>query len=534
MRRATVGAALGILVVPALWLPAAGADPGRIDPPTCGGLAATIIGTPLDDVLIGTPGSDVIVSLSGADVIRGRGGDDLICGGPGDDILFGGPGSDLLHGGLGFDLAHYGDAPMGVHIDLGTRLARDGGRDRLRTIEGAIGSRHADLILGSAGPDHLSGGRGDDRIEGHSGEDQISAGPGDDVVIGGPGADTINGGRGSDACDADGPGCETSTLPPVLFVGPGGTDTADGRTTATALATVRRAVNRATPGTTVWIMRGRYHEAVWVSSIRGTAAAPITVSGVGTPRLLGGGTLKLGFFCDVCRNVTFQGVEVSGFTDIGAGGTLSKGMVLRNLLIHHNGAAVQLISWELEGYGIHVDSSSHITIEGNRVHHNGPNPPVLPDRIMGTGINTYELTDAVITRNRSYRNHGGGILVEDSVRVVVSYNTVFENDLDASADEWWDGGLWLDGGADVEVTDNIFRDNIGPGIQISDEERQHPTGYVLKDNVSTGNHWGVFLWNFGTTGWPDASVLSHSGNDFSDNTCGATWIAPRWDFRTCP
>jgi Ca2+-binding RTX toxin-like protein len=41
---------------------------------TCDGKAATMVGTPGDDLLVGTSGVDVIVGLGGDDTITGRGG----------------------------------------------------------------------------------------------------------------------------------------------------------------------------------------------------------------------------------------------------------------------------------------------------------------------------------------------------------------------------------------------------------------------------------------------------------------------------
>jgi hypothetical protein len=80
-------------------------------PPTCNGLAATIVGTEGPDdnseapggQLIGTPGRDVIVALGGSDFISGGPGNDVICGGDGRDFLVGSPGNDTLLGQAGSD-----------------------------------------------------------------------------------------------------------------------------------------------------------------------------------------------------------------------------------------------------------------------------------------------------------------------------------------------------------------------------------------------------------------------------------------------
>lgn len=70
---------------------------------TCKGFAATIVGTPADDVNEGTPRRDVIAGLAGDDQVSGLAGNDLSCGGSGDDTLKGGNGKDQLYGQKGDD-----------------------------------------------------------------------------------------------------------------------------------------------------------------------------------------------------------------------------------------------------------------------------------------------------------------------------------------------------------------------------------------------------------------------------------------------
>jgi hypothetical protein len=74
-----------------------------VQPVTCKGKPATIIGTPGNDKLRGTARRDVMVGLGGRDKLSGRGGNDLICGGPGRDVLKGGKGNDRLYGQAGKD-----------------------------------------------------------------------------------------------------------------------------------------------------------------------------------------------------------------------------------------------------------------------------------------------------------------------------------------------------------------------------------------------------------------------------------------------
>lgn len=116
--------------------------------PTCGGHAATVVGTEGDDQLIGTAKRDVIAALGGNDVVDGLEGNDLICGSAGDDTVRGRAGADLLRTGSGRDTVRGGGGP--------DTLRAGGGRD---------------LLLGGAADDLLRGGGGVDRCVGGSGRD---------------------------------------------------------------------------------------------------------------------------------------------------------------------------------------------------------------------------------------------------------------------------------------------------------------------------------------------------------------------------
>jgi len=220
--------------------------------------------------------------------------------------------------------------------------------------------------------------------------------------------------------------------------------------------------------------------------------------------------------------------KIRNYIDIGIGVLLSADIVMRNLTVHHNGFAVQLVDWELEGHGINVDESQKVTVEGNEVYQNGPQP--RSPGTLGTGIDTFKCTDCAIRDNHSHDNIGGGILVEDGVNVLVEGNEVIANYLDATEDEWWDGGIWIDGGHDVTVRNNLFRHNLGPGVQISDKDHQQPYGYVLENNVSTGNYFGTYIWNSGTSGLLAEDTLRMLNNRFHGNTRQDIRIVP-WD---CP
>ncbi len=109
------------------------------DNPTCSGLAATIIGTPGDDVIVGTNMSDVIMSFGGDDTIFGGNGDDVICAGYGDDVIDGGNGKDVLFGDEGDDSLAGGNGKDSLDGGNGTDDGDGGnGRDTCANLEAAI------------------------------------------------------------------------------------------------------------------------------------------------------------------------------------------------------------------------------------------------------------------------------------------------------------------------------------------------------------------------------------------------------------
>jgi Ca2+-binding RTX toxin-like protein len=283
---AAVVAALSVVAVPT----------GGAATPTCFGRPATIVGTNAGEQLVGTPLTDVIVGLGGNDVVSAKGGDDFVCTGAGDDVVVGGSGRDhvsagagndiliggkgddvlqgnsgldlllgeagrdTLQGGPGLDLATYLTSPHGVFVDLADRTATGNGTDRLRGIEGAIGSKWRDVFAGDGKTNFFDGSSGNDILRGRGGIDvaffltsakpvDVNLGRGtatgdgsdelasieavlgstyDDIlqgdrrqnqIMGGPGMDVIKGGRGGDICFGERfAGCESANYedPPPL------------------------------------------------------------------------------------------------------------------------------------------------------------------------------------------------------------------------------------------------------------------------------------------------------------------------------
>ena len=152
--------------------------------------------TVIEHFVAGT-GNDEVLGNDAPNRLEGRAGNDSLTGGQGDDTLAGDAGADRLDGGAGRDTLGYGRSGAGVHVDLAARTARGGHAegDTFESIEGIIGSRHADTLIGGAGDDTLSGGAGADRLTGRGGHDWLRYGASDAGVHVDLAAGTARGGH---------------------------------------------------------------------------------------------------------------------------------------------------------------------------------------------------------------------------------------------------------------------------------------------------------------------------------------------------
>ena len=91
--------------------------------------AASATGTIVNDDVADRPteGADTLAGTPNADTLEGFGGDDNLLGLDGNDTLDGGAGADTLVGGDGVDWLSYASATVGVTVDLGQGIAREGG-----------------------------------------------------------------------------------------------------------------------------------------------------------------------------------------------------------------------------------------------------------------------------------------------------------------------------------------------------------------------------------------------------------------------
>ena len=137
------------------------------------------------DTLEGSTDANTFKGDAGHDLLKGFAGADTLYGGAGGDHLYGGEGADLLDGGADFDFAVYADAASGVLVDLLSmgRNAGEAAGDVYVSIEGLIGSAHADQFCGTGGWDGFYGQGGDDRLEGRGGGDHLDGGDGRDHAV---------------------------------------------------------------------------------------------------------------------------------------------------------------------------------------------------------------------------------------------------------------------------------------------------------------------------------------------------------------
>ncbi|HEX8568549.1 MAG TPA: M10 family metallopeptidase C-terminal domain-containing protein [Caulobacteraceae bacterium] len=138
---------------------------------------------------------------AGNDRLIGAAADDSLLGGDGDDRLGGGSGGDLLQGDAGFDFADYAGAGASVTVFLAGPWLNTGDAvgDTYASIEGIIGSGHADLMGGDDAGNVLYGEAGNDWLFGGGGNDGLVGGAGHDLLEGGAGGDWLDGGDGLDA-----------------------------------------------------------------------------------------------------------------------------------------------------------------------------------------------------------------------------------------------------------------------------------------------------------------------------------------------
>lgn len=146
-------------------------------------------------------GNDTIIVGNGNNDIYGGGGHDNIYVGTGTNKVYGGDGDDILYtdnvvakyeGGAGFDVCSFALKNSAILVDNTFWSKAD-------SVEGVIGTVHADTISGSSASDQIDGNTGDDTLNGGGGDDILFGRDGSDKLSGDAGLDRLLGGTGDDA-----------------------------------------------------------------------------------------------------------------------------------------------------------------------------------------------------------------------------------------------------------------------------------------------------------------------------------------------
>ncbi|MEW6716873.1 MAG: right-handed parallel beta-helix repeat-containing protein [Chloroflexota bacterium] len=316
-----------------------------------------------------------------------------------------------------------------------------------------------------------------------------------------------------------------------LYVSPEGDDSNPGSEDL-PLRTLGYALCNLVPGQTLTILPGVYRESVIMGAF-GDSRAPIVIRASpeveSRPVLDGESSRTMGIALVESINIVIEGLEFRNYTDEGLYVLGGSDIVIRGNKFAANGRASMDPDHDGEGFGVNVLGVSHVLIVGNEVADNGPDEERWKNFTLGTGINTYGNRDVIIRDNYIHGTIGGGILVEDSLDVLVESNHIENNQLDANGD-YWDGGIWVDGGNNITLLGNAIVDNNGPGIVLSDEDVQYPEashGYVVEGNQISGNLVGMFIWNWGQCP-VEESIVEMKDNLLAGNQDGEVWCV-EWE-----
>ncbi|MBL7163433.1 MAG: right-handed parallel beta-helix repeat-containing protein [Anaerolineales bacterium] len=312
----------------------------------------------------------------------------------------------------------------------------------------------------------------------------------------------------------------------VLYVSFEGDDSNPGTETA-PLGTLAYAICNLVPGQTLNIAPGVYQESIIMGAF-GNSSAPIVIRANpgedSRPVLEGESTRTIGIALVESTNIIVEGLEFSNYLDEGLLILEGSDFIIRDNKFTANGRASVDPDHDEEGFGVNVLGAKDVLIEGNEAADNGPNQERWENFALGTGINTYGNSNVIIRDNYIHGTTGGGILVEDSDNVLVENNRIEDNQLDANGD-YWDGGIWVDGGRDITLRGNQITNNNGPGIVLSDEDVQYPGashGYVVENNQISGNLVGISMWNWGMCP-VEESIIQLKDNQLDGNDDGETW-----------
>ena len=304
-----------------------------------------------------------------------------------------------------------------------------------------------------------------------------------------------------------------------IYIAPDGDDNHSGAEDA-PLRTLSTALCQAQAGQKIILAPGVYSDSVLVSGLGDSTAKPVVIQGSeqGESIFDGQNTRTFAIALVSSENIEIKNLIFQNYTDEGVLIALSRKIQIHGNTFRQNGRQSIEPDNNGEGFGLNVLNSQDMVIENNRALDNGPDDSRTAQGILGMGINTYGLINAQIRDNYVSQTRGGGILVEDGMSVSISGNTIENNDL--AGNDYWDAGIWVDGGYRLLIADNIIRDNNGPAIQISDTDLKYPYRSCrtrVENNAIRNNYWAFFLQTLGVCENIPARLVSFDNNQYENN-----------------
>ncbi|MBV8656848.1 MAG: right-handed parallel beta-helix repeat-containing protein [Burkholderiales bacterium] len=339
---------------------------------------------------------------------------------------------------------------------------------------------------------------------------------------------------------------------PTFYVAPAGNDHNPG-TLASPFRTIQHAVASATPGTTILVRAGVYHEQVNINRSGSAAAGYITVQNyVGEKPVVDGTGLKLpaggsaGLFTltDVSY-VKLMGFEIRNYTTNSANavpaGILVHGagdhLLIANNYVHHIKTTVNNSDGNAFGiavYGTRAPASINaLTIDGNEVAYlttgssesltlNGnvqnfivSNNRVHDNNNIGIDMIGYEGT----APNAAYDRARDGLVTGNSVYNISAYgNPAYGNSYGAD-------GIYVDGGTRITIERNtVSKADIG--IEVASEHKGRVSDFVtVRSNlITSSNVVGISIGGYssGVGGTDSCTIVNNTlfGNDTQQSGTG--------------
>ncbi len=306
--------------------------------------------------------------------------------------------------------------------------------------------------------------------------------------------------------------------PADLYVSPHGSDSNSGTSSEEAFKTLTKALQVAQPGDIIEVLPGTYSEEIELNTY-GSTQGSITIRGVSQserPIFNGMNTMKTFLYCYICTNMVFQDLIIQNYRWDGIYIDFGKNLSFARIHFEHIGFDISDNPEAEGGEGLACTECKNILISENSFKHIGKR--TLQKDSSGNAIDLWGSTDSRVERNFIEATEGTGILIEDSCSITVSNNTIRTSKL--KMNEWFDAGIWVDGGINIIVENNVLEKNEGPGIEVSDTEIQYPNrsrAITIRNNSLRTNDIGIYMWNFGVCPPPEDAVHIE-GNDFSANT----------------